>query len=350
MSARAVGEGHISSVEFRTGVVDAHNRVSFDVAGAVTALPSDAPTTYSKKAFERQHTELGGEHSNSDFVLDSLPSAFVRTDLDRALMKLRAQGLTRGTGVKTIDRFEWIAASHYSVEFAEASSLSQRVLMPRGPSESHGLEDARVTRFRHDDGTIDYRATYTAFDGRSVVPQLLTTADFRTFHVSQLSGAGAKNKGMALFPRKINGEYVALSRWDRESNAVVTSSDMHHWTDPTNVQSPEQPWEIVQLGNCGPPIETPSGWLVLTHGVGPMRTYGIGALLLDLEDPTKVIGQLDRPLLTPTADERDGYVPNVVYSCGAMLHGDALVLPYGCSDSVIRVAVVDLPSLLSALS
>jgi predicted GH43/DUF377 family glycosyl hydrolase len=178
----------------------------------------------------------------------------------------------------------------------------------------------------------------------------METADFRTFDMTQLNGPGSKNKGMGLFPRRIGGRYMALSRADRESNGVTTSIDLRHWDQPVLVQTPDRPWEIVQLGNCGPPVETEAGWLVLTHGVGPMRQYGIGALLLDLDDPTVVLGRLATPLLTPAAAERDGYVPNVVYSCGAMLHGRTLVLPYGCSDSFTRIALVELDPLLEALT
>ncbi len=349
MSVRAVGEGHISSVEFRTGTIGDDGEITVDPVGHTTVRPVVVPTTYSKDGFERQHAELGGEQSNSDFVLDALPSTFDRADLDRALRELRAQRLTRGTGTRTIDRFEWIASCHYSIEFPAESTVAQRVVMPRSSSERHGLEDARFARFVEDDGRVEYRATYTAFDGSKVVPQLLRTDDFRTFHVSQLSGGGAKNKGMALFPRKVGGSYLAVSRADRESNALTRSDDLSHWHKPTPLQMPAQSWEIVQLGNCGPPIETEAGWLVLTHGVGPMREYGIGAILLDLEEPSKVIGSLARPMITAQSDERDGYVPNVVYSCGGMLHGDTLVVPYGCSDSFIRIALVDVPSLLDEL-
>jgi predicted GH43/DUF377 family glycosyl hydrolase len=211
------------------------------------------------------------------------------------------------------------------------------------------MEDARFVRFTDDDGAVTYYATYTAFDGANVAPQLLKTSDFTTFRVSQLAGPAATNKGMALFPRRINGSYVALSRWDRENNAITTSSDGHTWDEPTTVQVPTQPWELIQLGNCGSPIETPAGWLVLTHGVGPMRSYAIGAVLLDLEDPTRLIARLADPLLTPTEAEREGYVPNVAYSCGALVHNQRLIVPYGCADTSISIAVIDLPQLLDKL-
>ena len=204
------------------------------------------------------------------------------------------------------------------------------------------MEDARFVRFVDDDGIATYFATYTAYDGTHVGSQLLTTVDFRTFTSTQLTGRGARNKGMALFPRRIGGRYVALSRWDRETNAIVTSDDPTVWDDPVGLQRPAEPWDLIQLGNCGSPIESPAGWIMLTHGVGPMRRYAIGAELLDLDDPTRVIGHLREPLLTPAEDERDGYVPNVVYSCGAMLHGDTIVLPYGMSDANVGIATIPL--------
>jgi predicted GH43/DUF377 family glycosyl hydrolase len=211
------------------------------------------------------------------------------------------------------------------------------------------MEDARFVRFVDDDGTFTYYATYTAFDGVHVAPQLLETTDFRHFRVTQLAGAAATNKGLALFPRRVGGQYVALSRWDRERNAVVASDDCRSWGAADTLQSPERPWELLQLGNCGSPIETPEGWLVLTHGVGPMRVYSIGAVLLDLDDPTRMIGRLSAPLMSPDETERDGYVPNVVYSCGALVHGDWLVIPYGIADATVGIAVVNLEELLDRL-
>ena len=350
MTARAVGEGHISSAEFRTGTIDDAGVVVVDPPGDVAVLPAIVPNRYSRTSFRKQLADLAGTGANSSFVLDSLPETFSREDLDLALGKLRAESLTRGAAGRTIDRFEWIAACNYRAEFPESSVIQERVLMPVAPSESHGIEDVRMLRFIESDGTARYLGTYTAYDGRSIASQLIETDDFRTFDVTQLNGPGSRNKGMALFPRRIDDRYVALSRADRESNGVTTSADLRHWDQPVLIQTPERPWEIVQLGNCGPPVETDAGWLVLTHGVGPMRQYGIGALLLDLDDPTIVVGRLAAPLLTPGAGERDGYVPNVVYSCGGMLHGRTLVLPYGCSDAAIRIAVVELDPLIDRLT
>ncbi len=223
-------------------------------------------------------------------------------------------------------------------------------MLPAMAAESHGMEDARFVRLTDDDGTATYYATYTAYDGTAIGQQLLETPDFCVFTSSPVVGSAAANKGLALFPRRIGGRYVALSRSDRESNAIVYSDNLRHWEGALPCQVATQPWEMLQLGNCGSPIETDAGWLVLTHGVGPMRTYSIGALLLDLEDPTRIIGQLSDPLLTPEPDEQDGYVPNVVYSCGAMVHAGVLVIPYGIGDSSIGMATLPLDELLGALS
>lgn len=350
MTVRAVGEGHVSCIELRTGVVDAKQGVSLDQPATVAVLPSSVPVSWSRTSFEHQLVDIGGDRTNSDFVLGELPETFGREELDAALRSLRDQRLTRGAAVRTIDQFEWIAACSYAVEFPDSSADQERVLMPRGPSERVGMEDVRLVRFPADDGHVDYLGTYTAYDGRSVSSQLLATRDFRRFTVTRLSGPGSRNKGLALFPRRIRGRYIALSRTDRESNGITTSTDLHHWDEPVLVQTPQEPWEIVQLGNCGPPVETERGWLVVTHGVGPMREYSIGALLLDLDDPTVVLGRLRTPLLAPEPHERSGYVPNVVYSCGAMLHDRTLVLPYGCSDSSTRVALVSLDPLLEELA
>ena len=349
MSVRGVGEGHVSSIELRTGVLDRTGFVTLDPPPEMVVLPRAVPSTWLRASFENELVDLGGDRSNSDFVLESLPEEFTREDLDVALQSLRDQRLTRGAAARTIERFELLAACSYSVEFPPDSQVSERVLMPRSPAESHGMEDLRLVRVPLEDGGHEYVGTYTAYDGARIASHLLRTQDFQTFTVRRLSGPGARDKGLALFPRTINGRYVALSRTDRESNGIATSHDLLHWTRPEIVARPERPWEVVQLGNCGSPIETPQGWLVLTHGVGPMRTYSIGAMLLDLDDPTRVVGRLHEPLLRPEKDERSGYVPNVVYSCGALLHGADLVVPYGCSDTSSRIALVALEPLLAEL-
>jgi predicted GH43/DUF377 family glycosyl hydrolase len=257
--------------------------------------------------------------------------------------------LTRGSGSEARAAIRWIAACNYAIEFPVDSLLDERVIIPTAPSESHGLEDVRLVRFTDAAGNVDYRGTYTAFDGFHIVPQILRTSDFRTFRMSQLGGQAAKDKGMALFPRPIHGQYFALSRSDRENILLAESDDLRVWSESALLHTPQEPWETIQIGNCGSPIETDRGWIVLTHGVGPMREYSIGALLLDLDDPRVVLGRLATPLLAPLPHERSGYVPNVVYSCGGLLHGDTLVLPYGCNDVTVRVALVHVPDLLDAL-
>jgi len=277
-----------------------------------------------------------------------LPRRFSMTELDIAVRELSLQQVTRGESVALIDWVRWMAASNYEVEFDGQLAISERVLWPSGPAESRGMEDARFVRFA-DGQDHAYFATYTAFDGHRVSSHLLETADFRTFTISQLSGSSTENKGMALFPRRIGGRYAALSRWDRESNAIAYSDDRHRWDPAVTLQRPARPWELVQLGNCGSPIETSAGWLVFTHGVGPMREYSIGAMLLDLDEPECLISALPEPLLVADESERDGYVPNVVYTCGSLLHHDTVVLPYACSDSCVRIAIVDLNRLLERL-
>jgi predicted GH43/DUF377 family glycosyl hydrolase len=348
MSLRAVGEGHLSSIEFRTGTIGASG-IRLDPPGEFPDTGHALPVPHDRDLFRAKLIDHGAEDENARFLWDLLPSRFSTAELDLALAELGKQRLTRGDSAALAETVRQMAASSYAVEFGEHSALSERVLWPAGPAESHGMEDARFVRFADGDDVI-YYATYTAFDGSRVEPHLLETRDFRTFTVSQLSGPAARNKGMALFPGRIGGRYAALSRWDRESNAIGYSADGHRWSEATTIQTPAHPWELIQLGNCGSPIETPMGWLVFTHGVGPMREYAIGAVLLDLDKPERLIAALPEPLLVPDESERDGYVPNVVYSCGAMIHGDNVVLPYGCSDSSVRIATVNLSLLLDRLA
>ncbi|MGZ3146431.1 glycoside hydrolase family 130 protein [Lentzea chajnantorensis] len=279
-----------------------------------------------------------------------LPERFTDADLNLVLADLHPSLVARQEAHRTVELIRWIAACNYTSEFPDDTVISGRVLWPTGPSERQGMEDARFVRFTDDDGDQTYYATYTAYDGVDVAPQLLQSKDFRTFHVTQTTGSAARNKGMALFPRKIGGRYAALSRGDEESTAVATSDDIRTWNEPRPVEVPARDWDLVQVGNCGSPIETSEGWLVLTHGVGPMRVYSMGAILLDLDHPERVLATLPQPLLLPTAAERDGYVPNVVYSCGPLLHDDTLVIPYGASDASIGLATTSLRGLLAALT
>ncbi|MEO7125916.1 MAG: glycoside hydrolase family 130 protein [Nakamurella sp.] len=345
MSVRAVGEGHISSLEFRSGVISANDDIRFDTPGEHLVTGQSAPAAMPREALRDALAEYR-DGVRAEHILDVLPDVVTPRALEDALAASTRDRLTRSSEKSIGERIRWIASCHYRVTFLPEHELSERVIFPTSPDERRGIEDARFTCFQDPDGTARYYATYTAYDGENVAPKLLTTDDFINFESTQLFGDAAKNKGMALFPRQIGGRYWSLSRWDRESIAVTNSADLRCWNDVVTVRTPQYPWELIQLGNCGSPIETSDGWLVLTHGVGPVREYAIGAILLDINDPTVVVGALRRPLLVPVGEEREGYVPNVVYSCGALLHGGTLVLPYGCSDSSIRVAFIDLDRLL----
>ena len=349
LSLRAVGEGHVSSIEFRTGIIGADGSFNVDEPGHVVTGGRLCPSRYDRTSFRILLAQPGHGNEVVSLILDSLPPTFGGPELEASIAGLHPQVLTRREARETIERVRAVARSNYTVAFPASSDIGHRVIRPYGPTESRGMEDARFVRFVDDDGSVTYYATYTAFDGAHIAPQLLQTEDFETFRISQITGRAATNKGLALFPRRIDGRYVALSRWDRERNAITTSPDAHAWDDPIEVHSPEQPWELIQVGNCGSPIETAEGWLVFTHGVGPMRTYSIGALLLDLDDPSTVRGKLMAPLLSPDQSERDGYVPNVVYTCGALLHQQTVVLPYAHGDSVTTLALISLPDLLDLL-
>ena len=244
----------------------------------------------------------------------------------------------------------WLASSNYELAFSEETDVSQRVLFPNGPAESRGMEDARFVRFIDPDGAAVYYATYTAFDGFNILPQLIETSDFLTFRIATLNGPAARNKGIAIFPRLVSGRYAALARSDGESNYFMQSDNMRFWHDAEQIQIPTRPWELMQIGNSGSPIETEAGWVVMTHGVGPMRSYALGAILLDIDDPSRVIGHLSEPLLVPDESEREGYVPNVVYSCGSLVHAGRLVIAYGASDTSTRFATVEVEALLTELT
>lgn len=348
MSLRAVGEGHLSTIEFRTGRFGPRDTITLEAPATRlhtgTVEPVAMPLTELRRALAGQ-----GDAPAAESVLGSLPAHVHPSDLQEVLASNERDSIGWPGGDGLINRIRGLAANNYDVTFPEETMLSARVLYPSSPAEAQGLEDARFTRFEGIDGAVTYYATYTAFDGFIIAPHLIRTDDFRTFSMRQLTGTAATNKGMALFPRLVRGRHWAISRWDRENLSVAHSSDAHHWEDPVVVQRPRHPWDLVQLGTCASPIETPQGWLVITHGVGPVRTYAIGAMLLDLHDPTRVLAVLDHPLMTVDPHDRDGYVPNVVYTCGALLHDSTILLPYGCSDSTIRFACIDLSGLLDQL-
>lgn len=350
LSLRAVGEGHISSIEFRTGVIGADASIRLDAAGRHAVTGDKTPHAYDKDFFTTKLADLAMLNDVEALVLDRLHDRFTMTELEAAIEALEDDCIDPAISRETTHVLHWLASSNYSTSFPPSGELSERVLFPSGPTESHGMEDARFVRFVADDGDVTYFATYTAFDGHQILPQLLETKDFTGFRVATLTGRAAHNKGMAIFPRLIDGQFVALGRQDNVNNYVMTSSNIRVWRDATVIQEPERSWELMQLGNCGSPLETEAGWLVITHGVGPMRSYALGALLLDLHDPSRVVGHLKEPLLSACDDEREGYVPNVVYSCGSIIHDEHLVLPYGYADTGARIATVKLDELLSRLT
>jgi predicted GH43/DUF377 family glycosyl hydrolase len=350
MSLRAIGEGHLSSIEFRSGVLHAGGGIGLDEPRAyLVAGTRAAPSHFDKPRFSVKLQELGANNDLSARVLSRLRDQFTPDELEASLVAREANGPAPAIWFETAKIIRVLASSNYVTTFPASSHLSERVIFPAGPNETRGMEDARFVLFTENDRSTKYYATYTAYDGFSILPQLIETEDFVRFTISTLNGAAAQNKGMALFPRRIGGKYVMLSRRDRENLHLSTSNDVHLWDDLAELYRPQHPWELLQVGNCGSPIETPAGWLVLTHGVGPMRRYAIGALLLDLENPARVIGHLSAPLIEPDESEREGYVPNVLYTCGALVHGGELVMPYGFSDSGVAFAHVPMADLLRTL-
>jgi predicted GH43/DUF377 family glycosyl hydrolase len=355
VSLRAIGEGHISSIAFATAIIGPGPSWTFTDRERPVALGETSPTEWSnhhRSAVLTDQTRTasrGSVDELSNALLRVLPTRFEATDLERALAQASVGLLTRPGASASIDQLRRIVSSAYQVDFPADTTLAQRILRPSTAEESDGMEDARFTRFTSSDGTVEYRATYTAYDGRQIAPRLLLSRDLRRFRTHRLAGAAAGNKGMALFPRLVGGRHLALCRTDGENISLTHSPDGYTWSQPRLIHAPTQVWELLQVGNCGPPIETDRGWLVLTHGVGPMRSYAIGAILLDLDHPMQVIGRLPRPLLAPGRGEQDGYVPNVVYSCGGLIHGGRLWLPYGIDDSRIGVAWAPLDDLLAEL-
>lgn len=352
LSLRATGEGHISSITFRSGVIDGGNRIRMDEPTRFVQAPELVPNAlYQKALFHRKLTELGVNGPLTDQVMAALGDHFTLDDLDRTLRNVVNHNRARQREFEPIAHTMLVLAkANYEIRFDPALNVSERIIFPSSPTETNGIEDARFVRFTHDDGRVCYHATYTAYDGRVTLPQMLETEDFLHFKVSTLNGPEVRNKGFALFPRMVNGQYAMLSRQDNENVYLMYSDLPHFWHSKQLVARPTFPWEFVQLGNCGSPIETDAGWLVLTHGVGPMRKYAMGAFLLDRDDPARVIGRLEAPLLEPNANEREGYVPNVVYSCGGVIHGRELVIPYAMSDYASTFATVPLDDVLNAMT
>jgi predicted GH43/DUF377 family glycosyl hydrolase len=352
LSLRATGEGHISSITFRTGTIHPDNGIEVYAPGGFLTEPHQIPNPlYEKPLFTRKLGELGLTRELTRRVMHKLTDLF---SLEALRVSLQMEQFRLPDGMAQGDQDEaqgiWmLARSNYQVQFEPEQHISERILFPATPSQRNGIEDARFVLFQNEDGTHVYYATFTAYDGKVVMPELVETSDFLRFRFLSLNGPAAQNKGMALFPRKINGLYAMLSRQDNENIYLMFSDNVHFWNQHRVLLTPAFPWELIQLGNCGSPIETEAGWLVLSHGVGPMRKYCIGAFLLDLDDPSKVIGRLREPLLKPNQNEREGYVPNVVYTCGAVVHDGVLIIPYGMADHATGFATVPLAEVLTAM-
>jgi predicted GH43/DUF377 family glycosyl hydrolase len=353
LSLRATGEGHISSITFRTGIIHRDQRIEvFTPAGFLTEPRQIPNPQYEKPLFGRKLAELDLNGEFTRRVMYRLGDCFALEELRTAL---QAEQFRLPDGMTQQDQNAsqgiWmLARSNYEVQFQADQQLSARIIFPATPSQRNGIEDARFVRFQNDDGSHSYYATFTAYDGKVVMPELVETSDFLRFRFRTLNGPAAQNKGMALFPRKIKGNYAMLSRQDNENIYLMYSDNVHFWNEHKVLLKPTFPWELVQMGNCGSPIETDQGWLVLSHGVGAMRKYCIGAFLLDRDDPSTVIGRLSTPLLKPNQNEREGYVPNVVYTCGALVHNGDLIMPYGMADHATGFATMPLRDVLCAMN
>lgn len=347
LSLRATGEGHLSSIEFRTGIIDQDNDVFLDTPSAHLELPVRNENKLFTREFIKERIQL--EDAGQKKFVDDLPDDFNLGELKKIADKTSFDdGSSRMKDFA--GRILGLADSNYQIKFHESSSFSERIIFPNSVNESVGMEDARFVKFHDEDGSSTYFATYTAYNGKTFGTQLIETKDFLTFNISTLHGPGVQDKGMAIFPRRVSGKYVITSRQGGENLYIMFSDDLYRWDDFKLLKIPLEPWEYIQLGNCGSPIETEKGWLLITHAVGPFRKYSIGACLLDLHDPSKVIGTLRYPLIEPDEDEREGYVPNVVYSCGSLVHNGELIIPYAMSDSCTGLAKVPLEELLMKIT
>jgi predicted GH43/DUF377 family glycosyl hydrolase len=350
ISFRATGEGHISSIVFRRGILDKDNNLLvMKIGHNIDKAEIEHKTLFNKERFLLKLSEMHTQDKYIVQIMQDLPDEFEFAILKSMVNTALGDPSIRQERRTALEEILWLADSFYDLQFKHDSDLTERVIFPISESESRGIEDARFVRFEDEDGSSRVMATYTAYNGHAILPKLISTEDFYTFRVMPLHGAGAQNKNLALFPRKIKGKYAMLSRIDGVNNYIMYSDRVTQWNDPILLQEPRYTWEFTQIGNCGSPLWTPDGWLVITHGVGTMRRYCIGASLLDLEDPSVEIGRLSEPLLSPLEDEREGYVPNVVYSCGAIIHNNSLILPYAVSDYSSTYAVVDMVELIDAL-
>jgi len=352
LSFRATGEGHISSIVFRTGVLDENNNLNIEPVGNMLEEAEHINRhIYNKKSFALKLEEMQNTHGiiPPELILNKLNDEFTYEELMKCIEKEK-KGLHLASDKEMVyNQIMWLALSNYELDFSMDTNISERVIFPVSANEKNGIEDARFVKFVDENNICTYYATYTAYDGSRILPKLLVTKDFYHFRVLPLHGEIAQNKGMALFPRKINGKFAMLCRIDGVNNYIAFSDQINVWREAKLLQKPKFSWELIQIGNCGSPIETEEGWLVLTHGVGPMREYVLGASLFDLKNPEKEIGRLKDPLLVPNANEREGYVPNVVYSCGSMINNNELIIPYAMSDYASTYATVNLRELLNEL-
>jgi predicted GH43/DUF377 family glycosyl hydrolase len=350
ISFRATGEGHISSLVFRRAILDNNNDLIISRIGKDIDVPVIShKKLYNKERFSKRMKEMNIPEKYSKNIMSGLPDEF-----EHYLLKSEVERVLHNSDLSLVNQIAleemtWLVDSFYDIKFHKDSDLTERVIFPISDAEKSGIEDARFVHFTDDDNSVKIFATYTAYNGTHILPKLISTKDFYTFRVMPMHGNGARDKNLALFPRKIKGKYAMLARVDGVNNYIMYSDRTTLWNNPKIIQQPKYPWEFTQIGNCGSPLWTEEGWLVITHGVGTMRRYCIGASLFDLDDPSKEIGRLKEPLLTPMEHEREGYVPNVVYSCGSLIHNNNLILPYAVSDYSSTYGVVDMTELLDAL-
>ena len=350
VSFRATGEGHISSLIFKRGKLDKDAMIHIEPSG--TYMNEGRITQQrlnNKAAFEELLSQTMLPEAIRKNILRQLQDTFSYKEIELILKTALHQLEPRMSRNRLKYDILSMVNTSYVIHFLPDSLLSERVIFPATFTEKNGIEDARFIKFTGEDGSGTYIATYTAYDGTFILPHLIETKDFLHFKMSPLHGKAAINKNLALFPRKINGQYAMISRIDGINNYIMFSDDLYLWETAILLQKPKYPWEFVQIGNAGSPIETEKGWLVITHGVGPMRKYCLGASLFDLNDPTKELGRLKEPFLMPDGDERYGYVPNVVYSCGTIIHQDRLFIPYAVSDYATSFATIPLKELLDEI-
>lgn len=349
MSLRATGEGHISSIVFRSGIITNNGSLFLDNVPEFVETPQIShDPLYDRHLFRLKLEDMNAWDATSERIHQQLPDVFTYHELKVVIKELHLNPNFECNN-QTINNINWLANSNYKIKFDEKTIISERVIFPVSENESRGIEDARFVQFHDNNRKVTYYATYTAYNGHRILPQLIETTDFVTFNIITLNGKAVQNKGMALFPRKINGNYVMLSRQDGENNYIMYSDNLHFWQNAEIIQEPQEPWEFIQIGNCGSPIEINEGWLVLTHGVGPMRQYSIGAMLLDKNNPAKIIARLHEPLLSPNEEEREGYVPNVIYSCGGLVHNNKLIIPYAMSDITSAIATIQISDLINCM-